>query len=724
MDLRQYYLNYLLGVYLGTYICYRYPAAEQWIGTIPVILGCVAVLMPLILCYGFKLDKYWSFWVPRIIIIIAILGISLSNYITWRPFFYIRNNLRKLTLRQNYQPLLQEYGRNVEEIKRILHIETLNLSPNGDDDISTLREFWSRIMEDETHSRIKKICMEIFGDLPGTIAECYDLIWLMSICENPHRSKFSKIQLRTIARASGSQLKSLLAGTGIENKDRVSLIFSLISGYDVNTENIYFDAKRYKDISEYPPSLIFNLSFGENGLINDELPSYSTQGPYRFLAGKEETFLEKTLKDVNVGNADDFIEKWGLVGMEKINSQEKISHVRRELSMYGSVFEREKIPPFPDITGLSRSDANRALSLFTNKELSDHYEPRLPWSDRKELLRIIYDDVNGDPRWSFCSLLFCKNDDTMNILTGELHGDENKYNTEDPTLSFGTSKNYQCYQATELLGSFGEFENVFMFRVPDWLPGSNSPREFPIESIKQLQKLIDNYPRYGIIKQLGVKINTGLKTMKDAKQRIRALEQEYLAFNPEEQDVIKLYLAWLFSFGMWMRFWKGPGNPWPVRNAGYELTPETRDAHVIIQDTVRGRLIEKYEKNPKLKKWIEELPVIYIDLTSNEPASCASHTVKSIIEQINEGNYCMGFGSDTILKTGFYFISELLHQHEGKRFNDFMNEQLSLLLDIEENVLRNLVTNDAVTARIAAVRGGFTAQPGFTSYEFRNNRHT
>lgn len=42
--------------------------------------------------------------------------------------------------------------------------------------------------------------------------------------------------------------------------------------------------------------------------------------------------------------------------------------------------------------------------------------------------------MNG-PKWSIHSVLNCNNDDTLNILAAERHGDMDKHDLEDPTLS-------------------------------------------------------------------------------------------------------------------------------------------------------------------------------------------------------------------------------------------------------------------------------------------------
>lgn len=83
----------------------------------------------------------------------------------------------------------------------------------------------------------------------------------------------------------------------------------------------------------------------------------------------------------------------------------------------------------------------------------------------------------------------------MNVMSGDHHGEMKKDNFTNPTLSYGVSKNYNCYQVEELIGSWREDDNNFHFRVSDWIKGDTNPRDFPIDSIKQLRELLESAPK-------------------------------------------------------------------------------------------------------------------------------------------------------------------------------------------------------------------------------------
>jgi len=333
----------------------------------------------------------------------------------------------------------------------------------------------------------------------------------------------------------------------------------------------------------------------------------------------------------------------------------------------------------------------------------------------------------------------------MNIQSVELHGAMNKRDREDPTLSYGIHRNYRCYQAGELEESFTEYDGVFLFRVPDWTvngidPITNEPliHEFPLDSIKQLKILLErectNYNVAGLL----TKIKVGLDLMKSATMHTRQLKQQLEQFTPEQKHIVELYLAWMFTYAMWMRFWKGPGHPWPLakvnvtrkseRNRAQRAAPQERDEHIFIQGGVRTAIIEMYEKDAILTEWIESLPTIYYDFETRE-ASCATHNIKGILDQIAIGDYCMGFGSDTILKTAYYYITSVLEQSSA--FDEFISRMLPQLQDLEytsvTNQLNSITTPglraQILSNRLHALNQPLPKQPGFNPNNYENNVH-
>jgi hypothetical protein len=421
-----------------------------------------------------------------------------------------------------------------------------------------------------------------------------------------------------------------------------------------------------------------------------------------------------------------------------------IEEIQDDLVLYYNVFTRPKnlgLPP-----ELYKGQAHlldEILSYYTNEELVTAYEPRTPWSSREALLQTVTNDLLGVPKWSLESINYCTNDDTINILTTELHGQVNKSDPVDPTLSYGVHKNYKCYQTSELIASFREYDGVFEFRIPDWTDQSRDPttnellpREFSIDSIKALNELIEG-SEITTLKELNKIIKLGLNSLGKLSIKLKSLKNQYQNFNEVQKRTVNLYLSWLFIYAMWMRFWKGPGYEWPLkkinihspfaRNKWSRASSVERDEHIFIQHAIRSRIMDSYERDPNLRTFIDELPVIYYEFDTKE-ARLASYPLKETIDKIVSGRHCMGFGSDTILKTAYYYIINLLDQ---KVFDAYMNSMFPEIFELERNVIQteleeaqaNTLRYEVLQNRYQSLQNPIPIQPGFIPDDYQNNIH-
>ena len=574
---------------------------------------------------------------------------------------------------------------------------------------------------------IKLAITNIFDDirLNADICVYYDLYWYICISSDPINIPVGRRSfLHHIASLSVLELRTLLGNNYDGPLDHASMLFAAFSGQKVPFSDE--TEERYQQVVSYNPSIVYNLAFKTYSMIDDTIGTYSLIGPYRYLSQQRPAPIENLIFDIRIDEVERLIEKYDIGPIlrrcetdtqhgvvEITDPEERLNYLKNDLSGYNRVFTREvgtQLPP--NLIDRNREEILDILSIYTNMELINNYEPRTQWFSRSQLLNIIADDILGIRTWSILAHGYCTNDDSMNIMTGESHSEVDKDNLNDPTLSYGVHKNYRCYQCEELAASFREYNGVFMFMVPDWLEGVRDPvtnqqldKEFSIESMKQLKRLLELYP----INDNGLldKISEGLQLISSAKMRTAKLRNEYLTFSDDRKRIVNLYISWMFMYGMWMRFWKGPGYQWPLKkvnvravsNRDIRASPEERDEHVFIQDGIRADIIEMYENDVGLKEWIDNLPAIYYDFSTNE-SSVASYTVKSTLDKIALGNMCMGFGSDTIMKTAYVYISEILQHPVGNEFDTFILQSLPQLQDLEYEKITNLLeTSDKRSVR-------------------------
>jgi hypothetical protein len=673
--------------------------------------------------------------------------------------YYTTNKLKATIMtklgRREFIPLNYQYGRDSNEIGLRLQVTDAEMMPLGEP--TSLQEVWSQLMANPT--RANAIIKKILGtELHDSIDVCYDLLWYFCLSENPFRTGLNNRETSYIVESNVPELRELLGPHYVGASNRASLIFAILSGQVIPETK---PGPRYEDVKAYNPRIVYNLAFIQHQIINHTQGTYSVHGPYTYLALQAASPIETIIANVDVEcrsvreTYDRLVERLGIgrvAGVETMAEDDRISHLQGELSLYHNVFTRGdnfgRPPPLP---GLNRDQLNTILSYYTNVELIETYEPRSPWTSRAQLMSRICDDVLGNAKWSLHSVQHCNNDDTININTGDPHSESDKHDPQDPTLSYGVHRNYKCYQASELEACFREYDGIFLFRVPDWRPGATDPNtqapvasEFTLDCVKQLDVLLKRERIRYNVEGLIAKIQTGLDYLKSAAMQTRHLKQALSEFTFEQRQVVELYLSWMFAYSMWMRFWRGPGSLWPLvrvnvtreadRNRGQRASPPERDEHIFIQEGVRTAIIEMYERDPILKNWVESLPTIYYDFETRE-ASCATHSIKSILDQIAIGDYCMGFGSDTILKTAYYYITAVLEyplESQGHAlFDGFMERMLPQLQDIEYTTVTNQVANihspsfrlQVLNNRLHALQQPIPKQPAFSPSNYQNNVH-
>lgn len=745
------YLIYIILILIDfdiTILC-----GEESVWFMTYILPLILLFILFIVCIGYSLHiegkRFWNLTgvYYGLIIISIITFIGLLLFYKYYMDKYTMDSIKSKVINKQFQILRYQYGRDSGDIGRELRL-------NGEhwqgifarNNTKTLQEMWEILMTKSTETEIKNITKDIVhADINDTIDVYYNLLWYLCISDNPFGTGLSIREMKLVSSLSVSELEQILASAGNRYtgaKDRASLLFAVFSGQyidDIQQDN------RYEIVKNYKPNIVFNLVFNEYNIIDHNMGTYSRHAPYIYLGQKPTSAMENIISNITIDDNDELIDRLGLrlnSNLIDMNEEDKFRYIQGEISLYNNVLNRgEDTPQPPDLTLITDNmEINNILSYYTNDELVETYEPRNKWKCRNDLIRVIKDDLLGVPRWSFTNR-YCNNDDTINILSGERHGDVDKNDINDITLSFGIHKNYQCYQINELEGSFRENDGIFMFGVPDWTGHNiNVAREFSIDSIKQLLILLEDAPSIYNVDGLINKIKYGLDMLKSARAHTLHLKQEFGTFDERQKQIVKTYFSWMFMYSMWMRFWKGPGNPWPMtkinvtrerdRLKNQRSSPEERDEHIFIQEAVRTLIIETYESDKLLLDWINKLPTIYYDFETDD-AKCATYPIKYVLDQIALGEYCMGFGSDTILKTSYYYILnifDITHRH----FDVFINQMIPVILDIEYRVvisqLQSLIQHNTIKSRVlndrlTSLNAPLPSQPGFDPSQYQNNTH-
>ena len=383
---------------------------------------------------------------------------------------------------------------------------------------------------------------------------------------------------------------------------------------------------------------------------------------------------------------------------------------------------------------------------YSDQELLDKYLPfyredpiptkyntqsytKTPFMSKQLLVQLIVDAYQPtELTWFIGNLKSCSNDNYFNV-DGDRRGDLRRSLTPEQIIDdhniflappiYGSKR--RCFQTSELEQAFRETEYGMEFLDPDWIPPpagqlvspaidpiSEQPlnRTFSMEIMLKLYSLLKrNSVRFNMafggdvrLRNLLNKLREGLKEYLNAKQTLDN-EKRMIEGKPEWRNDLLIYFGWLFLFAMWIRFWKGPGTPYPT--VWKEHKSETceyreRDLHIEIELSVHGIMLTNLENGkPDLANFIKELPYIHLDWNTGEitkPTQAAAmrlmgaYTVEQIIDKVQYGQFCMAQATDFLSGTAFYYLTNVL-EVPNDRIGDLLLYVMRLLRSYESQTI-------------------------------------
>ena len=547
-----------------------------------------------------------------------------------------------------------------------------------------------------------------FSNLIVTEDVCYNLLWYIHVAK-VDINILSNEDKAALSNMKDENLLTFLGPLYTGPRDTAALLFAAITGQSVYKPAID-NLPRYQKVKEYPAAnawyiaqLLYNITDKDNKII-------SPYGPYVHIAIQKANIIEEIMARVRHNNVEAFMTRYGMISnindlrRHNVNLFDYFMHM---IASYETVVTRGNyVPPIPDtdITLITNDDAIKLLAPYTVDELINFYEPIGTWTSRNKLIKIIRKNYVVDLLWTFRNR-HCNNDDMINVIEGVHRRAIDKNNYDDLTLSYGVRGNYMCYQASELSASFRYDDNgIFQFYNPDWIPNTTQVvnRVFDIKSIKMLYKLLSDAGGISLpIKVLKEKISIGIAQSYDTNKLLAKLRNEYEEMPITQRKLVKLYLAWLFYYGMWLRFWKGPGNIWPLEWIAHENENRcglvVRDSQTVIQQGVGNRIMVDAVNYPELTAWLNNLPLVDYNFRTKEARMATKNitTIKEILDPISKGMFCLADGSDKILRDAYFLITSILQIASDIELYDFLTIMLPVLYQYELNVVLWRLANRA-----------------------------
>ena len=397
------------------------------------------------------------------------------------------------------------------------------------------------------------------------------------------------------------------------------------------------------------------------------------------------------------------------------------------------------------------------LNRYSMRELVNFYLPfyredlklavmHFTIGDVDALRTMIFATYENDGRgWVSINFSHCSNDSSYDVMSGmskleirAVDREKTKLNpgSRDPTLSYTPSifgARRRCFKVSELIDSFRETENGFEFLDPDYVapgmgrevaidPTTGKPleRTFPIMMIKQLYSYLRSKITHAVLGLTQIGQRTGyfldrLEVDEITKSKLKSLyehmklgikdsvtafdylnaQRKFVSEHSKWRNDLLIYFGWIFLFAMWIRFWKGPGAPYPTEwkeMADGGCTHTERNQHINIELSVHGNIILKIENDdPELSKYINELPFLHFDWSSGlitRPNPEVARrlmgivTLEELIDKVQFGDFCMAQGTDLLTGSAFIYLTEVMSVPRD-RISDLLLHVMKLLYQYE-----------------------------------------
>ena len=216
----------------------------------------------------------------------------------------------------------------------------------------------------------------------------------------------------------------------------------------------------------------------------------------------------------------------------------------------------------------------------------------------------------------------------------------------------GQSTKYNTYELQELELAFEESnEGKVFFKRPDNIRSCFSLKD--VEVLEQLfQHISSCFP--SISGNLNA-FHTKLKALIDRERLNRVIGEELMSRIKSAGDIEKQeymsFLGKLLPLGMYCRNWKGPGNPYPIKN------PETKGEadHLAISGYVHD-LTARMDNVPYLNYFCEQ--ILTIEYEEGKP-SLKRSTLKSLLTAVRSEEACIRMASREFVGTSIFYIEKL-----------------------------------------------------------------
>jgi len=474
------------------------------------------------------------------------------------------------------------------------------------------------------------------------------------------------------------------------NDDQV--LFIATRGYILPLWDISQIKQRYESIKDYPNSLVDKLRrvYGIPAIVADKAKyaiARSTPNPIEqiivYFSNQRDEMRKVSDKNAL---ATDMAKRVGMIIPSSANRKD--DYFWRNVAKYSKIFTRPGDIGrlnMEALGSLSEQEAKHLLKMYTDNEIFQYTGAYLPYEGRGDIIENAV-RLRGNRQFFIPTVRACANEETITTL-------EDTVDMSVFIIAYGTMYEYFCYDVDDFIENFAQYpiegaegQTVFRFRKPD-SPGD----DFTRSEIQQLVKLVELYPTKDDIPELVQRIRDGLRQIRDVTAYDREVMQQFNRLSSNDKAIMREWFNQLFLTGMYMRRWKGPGHPYPLREintqgpdpntkVNQELTvlgyyPLFRKANGTYPPANKTGITARMSQEGQ--RFVDTLrSVEYRRRDGNMVPIQVTRTIGYYLDRVRKMNMCIRMASTLFAGTASYYLTTFFNE----TIDNFDPQELDLIV--------------------------------------------
>lgn len=415
----------------------------------------------------------------------------------------------------------------------------------------------------------------------------------------------------------------------------------------IMVDEIKIMAERYRTISQhkYTPLLRNLYNIGHRRGEEEAWINVVQQPPHP---------LESVILNLDRFDLNDIINQFQMV-IPLTYSNSIANYVKNNIVGYAKVLTRGNLDPLSldMIHRMPRTDVLTYLSKLTDKEIFNLVGVYVAYDNRESLVINVAAVISTATPCFFYPII---------------RSYERSVNRETISMSdimdagvfmvaYGNAMRYSMYEIEDFQQAFhrGEDGDLISFRDP-----LNPEKRFTIVEVEKLRQLLTCFEQSAEITRLVAHIDDGLidereKTQYDdvAKRLLRTLKKT-------EQNLAQRFLRLVFYVGMYMRRWKGPGHPFPLRDSDTRRSVDEHELDAIIKAQIEPATAVLDEMEQETAQYCLNLRICQYNVGGGIEVS--RQCLGNEWHNVGNGKQCIRMASSKFVGTGYHYLRVLFRE--------------------------------------------------------------